>query len=197
NATKSIHLRVSLKKNKIPVPKGGYFLDGKMIPTTSEGKCLGVTFSSSMSWRDHVDSIISKAYQRLHAINSLFPKKCGAVKQMLWNSLALPVLQYCCTVWNSAKIGHQRDLEKVQKDFLKSIRLGYDHEQHDPDFIRYIQHLNETAWNPLWWKRCKNILIVAGKAINNTLPLGHQILKIQSDNSTRCTRDRSMATRRP
>lgn len=97
NPTKSQHMRKSFKKNKIPIPIGSYKFAGTTIPTVKSVKCLGVV-NSRMSWKPHVDEITRKAEQRLHFIKHLFLRPCGAVKQMLWKGIVVPLLEYCCTV---------------------------------------------------------------------------------------------------
>ncbi|GAV06778.1 hypothetical protein RvY_16709 [Ramazzottius varieornatus] len=64
----------------------------------------------------------------------LMAKFCAA-KRLLYKSLVRPVAEYACSVWNPASHKHHKQLEQVQKDFLKSIRLSkLPKGQHDTDF---------------------------------------------------------------
>ena len=79
---------------------------------------------------------MAKAKKKLYAIKHLFPRRCGSIKVVLWNGLVVPVLEYCCAVWNPSKVGLQKDIENVQKEFLKSL-LEKNPFEHDHDFDRY------------------------------------------------------------
>ncbi|GAU90234.1 hypothetical protein RvY_02682 [Ramazzottius varieornatus] len=73
-----------------------------------------------------------------------------------------------------------RQLESIQKKFLQSIRLSpadKEDQSHDPDFSRYLQHLSEVGWKPLWHRRCENILETAYNIWNGTFANAEQLMK--------------------
>ncbi|GAU90641.1 hypothetical protein RvY_03030 [Ramazzottius varieornatus] len=95
-----------------------------------------------MVWTAQVEKVTAKC--RLYAINALFPKRYGAVKQLLFTSLVRSVADYASSAWFSTTKTLQRQLESIQKKFLQSIRLSpadKENQLHDLDFRRYQQHL--------------------------------------------------------
>ncbi|GAV06640.1 hypothetical protein RvY_16596 [Ramazzottius varieornatus] len=161
NPSKSQHVRISFKRSgSVPVPQGNYSISGQKIPTKSQTTCLGVVLDRKLNWTAQIDAVTAKCRKRLHAIRSYFPLQLGAARQLLYISLVRPVAEYACSVWNPTNHKHQRQLEQVQKDFLKSIRLSkIPKGQHDGDFSQYRQHLAEVKWDYLWTRRVKAVLV--------------------------------------
>ncbi|GAU99363.1 hypothetical protein RvY_10379 [Ramazzottius varieornatus] len=118
NPGKSQHLRISNKIKKVEIPSGSYTINNKVIPTENEAGCLGVKISSKMDWTAQVDKVTAKCRQTLYAINGFFPKRYGAVKQLLFSSLVRSVAEYASPCWSSSTKRLQRQLESIQKKFL-------------------------------------------------------------------------------
>ncbi|GAU99825.1 hypothetical protein RvY_10767 [Ramazzottius varieornatus] len=178
NPTKSQHIRLSFKTSgSIPVPQGSYHITSQNIPTESQSTCLGVVIDRKLNWTAQVDAVSVKCRKRLHAIRTYFPPRRGAARQLLCKSLFLPVAEYACSVWNPTNHKHQRQLEQVQKDFLKSIRLSkIPKGQHDSDFSQYRQHLAEVQWDYLWMRRAKAVLVNAYQIRTGGFPDGELLL---------------------
>ena len=134
-----------------------------------------MTFNNKLNWRDHVEEITAKARKKAYAIKHLFPRRCGSIKVMLWNALAIPVLQYCCAVWNPSKVGQQKDIENVQRLFLKFL-VEQNQDDHDKGFDKYKEHVQKINVKPLWTKRVRSVAIAAFKCWNNIHPNGKEIL---------------------
>ncbi|GAU99943.1 hypothetical protein RvY_10874 [Ramazzottius varieornatus] len=64
-------------------------------------------------------------------------------------------MDYASSAWSVSANGLRRQLEKIQKKFLRSIRLRKMEttDSHDTDLIQYRQHLAEVQWLPLWRRR--------------------------------------------
>ncbi|GAU92805.1 hypothetical protein RvY_04839 [Ramazzottius varieornatus] len=104
---------------------------------------------------------------------SLNSDKSQHLRLSFKRSGSVPVPQ----VWNPTNQNHQKQLERVQKDFLESIRLSkIPKGQHDSDFNQYRQHLAEVQWDNLWMSRAKAVLISAFKIWTDGFPEGHLLL---------------------
>ena len=80
-----------------------------------EEKDLGVLFSSTSKFSQHVQEIVNKAIRLLGLIKRIF-KFLGP--QMLCNldtALIRSYLDYSCVVWNPYQLGDMRTLEQVQR----------------------------------------------------------------------------------
>ena len=99
-----------------------YHLNNNPIQMRAYYKDLGVIFSSDLSWSKHIESIISKAYRILFLIKRTFSiSSPTSVKKQLYQSLVLPILTYCSTVWRPFLLKDITILEKVQKRATKYI----------------------------------------------------------------------------
>ncbi|GAU94652.1 hypothetical protein RvY_06384 [Ramazzottius varieornatus] len=102
-----------------------------------------------MEWTAQVDKVTAKCRQRLYGINGLFPKRYGAVKQLLSTSLVRSIADYAPSSWFTTTKSLQKQLESIQKKFLRSIRLSpveKEDQSYGLDFKRYHQHLREYTY---------------------------------------------------
>ncbi len=99
-----------------------YHLNNNPVLVRSSYKDLGVTFSSDLSWRSHIDNIISKAYRIFFLIKRTFSISSPiSVKKRLYQSLVLPVLTYCSPVWRPHLLKDISVLENVHRRAIKYI----------------------------------------------------------------------------
>ena len=69
NPLKTLSMLISRKRN--PVLHPPLFMNGTMIKNTSFHKHLGLTFSNTGSWDEHVKSISEKSWSRLNLLKAL------------------------------------------------------------------------------------------------------------------------------
>ena len=78
-------------------------------------KCLGVLLDNTLSWKDHIEYIGHKISSRLgilHRSRKALPKPTF---QMLYNTLVLPLFDYCSPVWDSCGVGSKAYLDKLNR----------------------------------------------------------------------------------
>jgi hypothetical protein len=94
------------------------------IERVSSFKLLGIHLDADFSWSTHVDTIVSKATQRLYFLKQL--KRAGVPRdQLLHFYLAVirPVLEYAAPVWQHLLNKSQSDrIEAIQR---RAIRIIY------------------------------------------------------------------------
>ena len=84
-------------------------------------KDLGVIFDSELSFRDHIQLKINKAYSMLGLIKRNFINMDKNTFIMLYKSLVRPHLEYANSVWSPYKKGDIEAVEKVQKRATKLV----------------------------------------------------------------------------
>ena len=78
-------------------------------------KHLGVLLDTTLSWKDHVEYIGNKISSRLGILRrarKVFPKPTC---QMLYNTIVLPLFDYCLPVWDSCGVGSKAYLDKLNR----------------------------------------------------------------------------------
>ena len=78
-------------------------------------KDLGVIFDSRLSFREHIQEKIEKAYKMLGIIKRNFIHFSSNTFIQLHKSIVRPHLDYANSVWHPYKVGDIEDIEKVQK----------------------------------------------------------------------------------
>ena len=98
------------------------YIDNNLITQCSSTNFLGVTINKTLTWKDHIDNILLKTSRNVGLIwrlrNSLHKENLIT----LYNSLVLPYLNYCNTVW--ATNAKQSELERVFKIQKKCLRIA-------------------------------------------------------------------------
>ena len=125
-------------------------IDGKDLEVVYSAKILGVTFSSSMKWDEHVNELVSKARHKLWFIHRL--KKMGASRQNLVEMYKLFVrqsLEFASPLWSNALT--QQNINKIERiqAQVTDLILG-------PNKFSYMERLRELDLSDL--QRRRNVL---------------------------------------
>lgn len=128
--SKSNYMRVNEKKTKAlifhpknkPVPSHDPIMFScRQIEVVDQFKCLGVVFSSTMSWENHVNHVVSRLGRitgTVGCIRYILPK---SLKLLLDNSLFYSHMNYCQLVWGTATHSLLKKIHLLQKKFLRYV----------------------------------------------------------------------------
>ena len=78
-------------------------------------KHLGVLLDTTLSWKDHVEYIGNKISSRLGILRRAHKVLPKPTCQMLYNTIVLPLFDYCSPVWNSCGVGSKAYLDKLNR----------------------------------------------------------------------------------
>ena len=95
-------------------------INGNNIERVTNFNFLGLTLTSTLSWKQHINKIslkISKSIGVLYRLRDIYPR---AVLQNLYNALILPQFNYCILCWGSV-ISENHSLHILQKKALRLI----------------------------------------------------------------------------
>ena len=77
-----------------------YKLKHSSLKAVNSTKYLGITITSDLNWKEHVESIVGKANQRLRFIGRTLRKCNRTTKETAYTTLVRPLLEYCCPGWD-------------------------------------------------------------------------------------------------
>ena len=77
-----------------------YAINDNPVLHSNTFRDLGLTVSSSFSFNDHIDRVVSKAFSRLGLIKRIFNNKSTAHIVQLYKSFVRPILEYSSIIWN-------------------------------------------------------------------------------------------------
>jgi hypothetical protein len=89
---------------------------------------LGITLDSKLSFNEHIDNIVARAYKKLGMVLRLSkPFKNAFTLKVLYYSFVRSILEFGSVVWSPHFDIHKSRLERIQKIFCKSLdyRAGY------------------------------------------------------------------------
>jgi len=84
-------------------------------------KDLGILFDDKLSFREHIQDKINKAYMMLGIIKRNFRHMTISTFILIYKTMVRSYLDYCCSVWAPYKKGDIEALEKVQKRATKML----------------------------------------------------------------------------
>ena len=115
NCSKTKQLTIKLKSTIQPIPSS--------IENQESLKILGLFFDTHLTFETHVNFICKKVCSDLYLLNKL---KHHGYKyhdlNLLLNSLVLPKLTYCCTVWGGCSASLLGKIDRLQK---RAKRMGF------------------------------------------------------------------------
>ena len=99
-----------------------YSIKGTFLSQVASIRDLGVIMDSTLSFVNHIDTIVSKALGMLGFIkrNTSDFKSINAIR-LLYCTLVRPLLEYCSSVWSPHYACHIHRIEHVQRRFLRYL----------------------------------------------------------------------------
>ena len=101
--SKSQSVRFTRARMKDPLD---YLLANTLIPKASSCKYLGIILRSDLSWADHVNCIVKKAWKALHFAIRMLKKRNSNTKRLAYMSLVRPILEYGAACLDPYREGH-------------------------------------------------------------------------------------------
>ena len=162
----------------------------ELITAKPSTKDLGVTMSASAEFNDHVDNITATVKELSAWILRSFKSRSKTVMLQLWKSIVIPRLDYCSQLWNPSKIYLIRQLEELQKNYIRRI--------HGFGNIDYHTALQKLKLYSLQRRRERYQIIYLWSIVELHVPnisngINEDLIKVQSTIQSR--RGRTIATK--
>ena len=95
--------------------QSAYKINNNPLKCKSSERDLGVLFSTNLKFKEHVDSVYSKANRQLCIIALVFKQKNLETVVPLYKSLVRPHLEYNSLIWSPWMKNYVSKLEEIQK----------------------------------------------------------------------------------
>ena len=164
NVSKCKHISFYRLKNPTILT---YAITNASIETVDSINDLGVTFDRHLSFNQHVDNVVPKAFRLLGFIkrNTKHINDTKAI-MCLYNCLVRSVLEYASVIWTPSYTIHKDRLERVQSKFTKY--LLYKHRFPLAD-LTYETRLMLCGMKSLEQRRKDALLLFTYKLFNNLI----------------------------
>ena len=147
-----------------------YNIHGVNLEKTDTAKYLGVVIDSKLRWKKHYNEMTKKASSILGLLNRNFSKCSTEIKSKCYTTLARPIVEYGCPVWDPQYNADIETIEKVQKRAATFATGNYCYETGNSE-------INQKAlgWESLEERRLRTKLIYLQRARLKQIdiPIGH------------------------
>ena len=140
-----------------------YAINDNPVLHSNTFRDLGLTVSSSFSFNDHIDRVVSKAFSRLGLIKRIFNNKSTAHIVQLYKSFVRPILEYSSIIWNPYTARNIKKIESVQRRMCRIIPAT--------SFLPYRRQLHFLRLFSLQTRRVRYQLITIFKIYKGMLDL--------------------------
>ena len=160
NPDKTKSMQITLKKNINASP---VFFNNHILDMVTSHKHLGITFNSTLTWNDHIDSICCKANKKIFVMAKLKNILDRKTLETIYTCFVRPALEYGSIIWQSCTQTEGNRLEAIQLRAAKIITGG---------IIRTNSNLlyEETKIEKLESRRDRQLLLFFHKLMNDNVP---------------------------
>ena len=161
NPSKTVSMTVSRKLAQINHPL--LFMDNTVISESSSHKHLGLTFSNTCTWSEHIKLITDTAWSRLNLLRVLKFRIKRRALQKLYFAFIRPLLEYSCSVWDNCSTENKKILESIHTEAARIITGS-------TKLCNIEKLYSELGWETLQERRNKQKLIIFYKILHNEAP---------------------------
>ena len=116
---------LSIERSKSKAASQDYFLHGQNLEKVSDTKYLGVTLQNNLKFDKHIDNICSKASKMLGLLGRNLKAAPLKTKELGYNALVRPVLEYASSVWDPHTTKEKTKIEKIQRRAARFVTKNY------------------------------------------------------------------------
>ncbi|MCG8113232.1 MAG: reverse transcriptase domain-containing protein, partial [Candidatus Thiodiazotropha taylori] len=161
NANKTLSMIISRRTQ--PQLHPPLVMNGTLLQETNCHKHLGLTFSSSCNWSDHVKIISEKAWSRLNLLRALKFRISRKSLSKMYMAYVLPLLEYCDSVWDNCPTESKKQLDVIHIEAARIITGA-------TKLCSVSKLLTDLGWETLQNRRNKHKLVILFKILNGLTP---------------------------
>ena len=157
NPSKHFSLLISRKTETVSHPP--LYMDNVLVTHTSAHKHLGITFSDSCNWAEHIENITAAAWTRLNFLRALKFKLKRKLLEKIYSAFIRPLLEYSDSVRDHTSTEAKKQLESVHNERARII-TGV------TKLCNIDKLLSDLGWESLQERRNKHKLVIFYKLLN-------------------------------
>ena len=136
-----------------------YTLHGQTLENTPHAKYLGITITNRLDWTTHIDNITNKANRSLGFIKRNIKTKHQKTREMAYNTLVRPQVEYASCAWDPYVKHHINKIEMVQRRAARWCCNNYSPYSSVSDMI------DKLGWQTLQQRRSTSRLVMFYKIV--------------------------------
>ena len=175
NADKCFTIHLTKKRK---TAEFNYTLHNHILEVTKDSKYIGVTFSSDLSWNNHISNISAKANRTIGFLRRNIHSCPKEVKAAAYTTLVRPSIEYASSVWDPYTRNNIHQLEAIQRRAARFVYNNF----YDRVVTSMISRLQ---WESLEQRRAKARATFMYKIVNNLVNVHAEHILTPSNNRTR------------
>ena len=112
---------MEITRSTLPHPKPHILLGGSRLEVTSRQKHLGLVITATLSWKEHIASILQKAARVLGVLRRLRRSLSQAALRTIYICYIRPILEYASVTWSNLTRSEADQLERFQRRAARLI----------------------------------------------------------------------------
>ena len=132
NTQKSTYMVFKRKQNRIVSVEDSVRVNGTSLERVECMKFLGVTLDENLLWNKHVNIINNKISKYVLIFYRLRNSLTFSSMKLMYDSLVLPNLTYCSSIWGGCYKTYVRTLEMLQRKIVRLISFSSYHDHASP-----------------------------------------------------------------
>ena len=156
-------MAMTLSRKSTPVYHPPLFLNNTMIQETSTHKHLGLTFSNTCNWADHVRTISEKACIRLNLLRALKFRVSRKSLEKMYTAFVRPLLEYSDIVWDNCSLETKKQLDGIHVEAARIITGA-------TKLCNIDKIYSDQGWEFLQSRRNKHKLVAFYKILHGSAP---------------------------
>ena len=151
---------MTFTNKKKPIQQPTLFMNDTPLNEVNMHNHLGLTFSSDLTWTNHIRNIVSRASQRVNIMKRLKYLLGRKSLMLVYKTMIRPIMEYACIIFDNCNANDRDLLESVQYDAAR-VCLGA------LCNTSKTKLLDELGWDGLSERRRYYKLIAFYKIMNN------------------------------
>jgi hypothetical protein len=158
NIRKCNTMTITRKKTTIKPPTP-YHIRGTALQPVTEASYLGVTFTTNLTWKKHINCVASKASNVLAFVRRNLSHCKQSIKEKAYITLVRPLLEYASAVWDPYTLTNVSALDKVQRRAARVVKGVFSYQESVTGLLK------DLGWPSLTTRRKNSRLVHLYKAI--------------------------------
>jgi len=168
NISKCHIIHMSRKRHP---PHYTYYMKNLPLSVVQSYPYLGVTISSDLRWREHIDGVAAKANRILGLLRRNIRECPIDTKSLAYKSLVLPILEYASAAWDPYRGTDVQKLEQIQRRAARFVHGDYRRTSSVSSMISKVQ------WAPLATRRMISRQVTFYKALHGLIAIPTEHLR--------------------
>ena len=99
NVNKTVATLFHTRQTSANIDDNSIVIDGNVIAFTTNTKFLSINIDNDLTWKAHINHITTKISKGVGVLLRLCKKLSYNILFLIYNTILLPYLTYCCIIW--------------------------------------------------------------------------------------------------